>query len=670
MPNFISKLHYLSGNRIAFIVLLLLSFILYGNTIGHYYNLDDVFVIYKNETVQKGIKAIPEIFASRYFENKQAKFGYRPVTKAVYAIEVSLFGVNPHVSHFINIVLYALMCFVVFIFLKRIFTENHLLILIWLSLLLWMFHPIHTEVVASLKNREEILYFLFGILSGICFIDFITHNNYWKFFLAILLFCISFLAKQSAFSFLLVFPFIFYYKFLKKEPIISLIQPKNWFLIPERRNILFASIVLIAAGYVMYKLPTWLFPPDELELLSFENPLRYTDVEFANFSYAAYSLLFYLKMLIFPHPLLFYYGLYKVPLIHVSDFLVWLSVIIHIIIFYVVIKYRHKNSYLLFGWLFYFLAILPFSNYFIEINGIVADRFLHGPSLGFAISLASLFYVVWTNPSKKLKKLQNRLQWIFIFILIFYAVKTIDRNNDWRSEMTLFTRDIKYLENSVKANDILAQTIMDRIMQNNPLQKPFSQLKPSLDSVIYYYEQSLKLFPENPKALNNIANIYINFYNQPQKALEYLKKAYTYKPENFELNFNLAQCYEMLKQDSLAIPYYLKALKLEKKYPRLWQNLINLWFKLNYTDSAKHYAELMINYDTITDIPYTSIGYYYFTKKDTATAIKYWEEAFRRNPTNYQRALSLAKYFSYKNDTVKAQYYLNRAKMLMPMQQN
>lgn len=666
MPKnkWISLIEKWLNGRYVFWILLFIAFLLYGNTIRNYYSLDDVFVIHNNKTVQKGIKAIPEIFTTRYFENNQAKFGYRPLTKAVFAIEVSLFGVNPHVSHFINVVLFALMSYFTFIFLKRVFNNSEQILLVGLSLILYMFHPIHTEVVASLKNREEILYFLLTMWSGIFFLDFIAKNTYWRLMVAICLYCLSFLAKQSAISFLLVFPFVFYYKYLIGDSLKSLIDVKSWFVVSIRRNILLSSFCLFIAGYVMYKLPMWMFPPDELELMSFENPLRFNHELTARLSLALYALLYYLRLLFFPHPLLFYYGLYTIPEVGFDNFWVWVSILVHVIIFYFIMKYRKQNPYLLFGFAFYFLAILPFSNYFIEINGIVAERFLHGPSLGFAVATASFFYYVWTTDKSRVRRYRNRVKWLFLILLAFYTIKTVDRNKDWRSEMTLFANDIKYLDNSVKANDIIAQAIMDRIMQNNPLQKPFSELKPSLDSIIYYYQRSLELYPENPKALNNIANIYINFYNQPEKALEYLLKAYKYKPDNFELNFNMAQCYEMLKKDSLAMPHYRKALMKDKRHPRLWQNIINLFFKSNMLDSALNYAEQMLKYDSITDIPYTSIGYYYFLKKDTSTAVKYWEEAFRKNPTNYQRALSLAQYFASKNDTIKAKYYFQQAKSL------
>jgi Tfp pilus assembly protein PilF len=109
-------------------------------------------------------------------------------------------------------------------------------------------------------------------------------------------------------------------------------------------------------------------------------------------------------------------------------------------------------------------------------------------------------------------------------------------------------------------------------------------------------------------------------------------------------------------------------MKKEKRHPRLWQNIINMYFKFNMNDSARYYAEQMLQHDSITDIPYSSIGYYYFLKKDTSTAVMYWEQAFRRNPTNYQRALSLAQYFASKKDSIKAQYYFQYAKSLAPAQ--
>jgi len=416
----------------------------------------------------------------------------------------------------------------------------------------------------------------------------------------------------------------------------------------------------------MYKLPGWLFPADELELFSFENPLRYNHAWSARFSIAALTLIYYLRLLIFPHPLLFYYGLYTLPEVTITDAIVWISVALHVLILVYFIKQWKKNPYLLYGFLIYLAAIFPFSNYMMEINGIVADRFLNAPSLGFAIIVVSLLFLYYKIPwmEQNIKMINAKAKYIFFIILILYGIKTISRNSDWRNEIKLFSHDIEYLDNSVKANDILAQNIMDRVMQNNPLQHSFSELKPQLDSVLKYYLRTLELFPDNPKALNNVANLYINFYNQPDKALDFLQKAYRLKPQSFEVNFNLGMSYEMMKQDTLAIRFYVKALNINKQYPKLWQSIINYYFKVNKNDSAKFYAEQMLQYDSLTDIPYVSIGYYHLTQHDTATAISYWEKGFALNPTSYQRALTLGQYFQYKKDTAKARYYFEKANIL------
>ncbi len=663
---------WIVNNKHSFVLILILSFILYGNSITNRYNMDDEFVIKNNTQVMQGIKAIPEILTSRYFENSQAKFGYRPITKVVFAIEVSLFGINPHISHFINVLLFALMVFLTLLLLKRIFKGNVGIIFIWAVLLLWMFHPIHTEVVDSLKNREEILYFLFAVWATLIFLTYIETGKIIKLISAVILFCLSYLTKQSAISFALMIPVIFIFKYTDTANWKELFSVKKWFTDTVRLRIIFSIAGLWIATYLMYKFPSWILPKDEIELFSFENPLRYDHSWASRFSVAALTLIYYIRLLLFPHPLLFYYGLYTLPIVTLSDFIVWFSVAIHLLLLFFIFRFWKKNPIFVFGVLIYYVGIFPFCNYLMEINGIVAERFLHGPSIGFAIAAVGLLFYVAKIPfdTQTIKSVKPAWKYVFFGILALYSLKTITRNSDWKNEITLFSHDIQYLDKSVKANDILAQTIMDRVMQNNPLQHPLQEIKPSLDSVIFYYNRSLELFSDNAKACNNIANIYINFYHQPEMALTYLLKGYEIKPDVFELNYNIGQCYEMLKNDTACIPFYAKALELNDNFPKLWQNLINAYFKINMPDSAKYYAEKMLQKDSVTDIPYVSMGYYYLLKKDTAHAVIYWEKAFARNPTAYDRAMVLSKYFSQKKDVTKANYYYQKAMMLKSSQRN
>lgn len=633
----------------------LLVFAIYGNTIFNKYALDDEFVIKNNKQIQQGIKSIPEIFTTPYFQSKEMSFGYRPITKSVFAIEYEIFGENPFVSHFINVLLFAVTCVLLLKLLIKILLPKTGPAFIFIAILLWICHPIHTEVVASLKNREEILYLIFCLLSLQFFIRFFEKQKWYFFIAAIVLYILSFLTKQSAIAFAMIIPMVLWFLFIKSEPISKIVR--------SNLKIFFSIAVLLLVTYVLYKIPVWIFPTEKIALLSFENPLHFNHSKIAKLSVAAYAMLINLKLLIIPHPLVFYYGQFTIPDVHITDLLVIFSLLLHASILFFIIKYMKNKSVLIFGTLFYFLGILPFSNYFIEINGIVAERFLYAPSVGFVIVFSyALFKITKTAiDAASMKSLKKSLKYSVILIIVVFSVKTIARNSSWKDSMTLYSNDIQYLDNSVKANDILAQEKMDKVMQDVPVKKSFSQIKSALDSIVMLYERTLYLYPENPKALNNLANIYINFFHKPDIALAYLQKAYYFRKNSFEVTYNLAQCYELLKNDTIAARYYFYAVSIDPKQYKAWQNLITLYFKNNMPENAKSTCEFMLVKDTLTEIPYVGLGYYYIMKKDTLQAIKNWEKAVIKNPMNYERMISLSKYFKIHKDPVKAQYYYQKA---------
>ena len=63
-----------------YLILIALSFLLYGLSINNGFNIDDDYVYENHELVQKGIKGIPEIFSSRYNTKDKQYFGYTPLT--------------------------------------------------------------------------------------------------------------------------------------------------------------------------------------------------------------------------------------------------------------------------------------------------------------------------------------------------------------------------------------------------------------------------------------------------------------------------------------------------------------------------------------------------------------------------------------------------------------
>ncbi|MDB4678375.1 hypothetical protein OAE93_01455, partial [bacterium] len=135
-------------------------------------------------------------------------YGYRPTTLASFAIEKSLFGESATVSHAVNLALYLATCLLIFFLIKRVFPDKIDVALF--AALLFTVHPIHTEVVASIKNRDEILSLLFMLLAFWFFLKSKTNDSIVKKIIVLvsggILIGLSISSKLSAASILVLLP--------------------------------------------------------------------------------------------------------------------------------------------------------------------------------------------------------------------------------------------------------------------------------------------------------------------------------------------------------------------------------------------------------------------------------------------------------------------------------
>ncbi|MBP6658330.1 MAG: hypothetical protein KA284_10770, partial [Bacteroidia bacterium] len=137
----------------------LLAFLLYSNTLSHKFTLDDDFFFLKNKAVAKGVSSIGSFFTEgslEGFSDKQGLQPYRPVTLLSFAIQKEMTGFKLGPAHFVNVLLFSFLCILLFNFLLKIFPRSS----VWIPVMitsLFLFHPVHTEVVASIKSRDELL---------------------------------------------------------------------------------------------------------------------------------------------------------------------------------------------------------------------------------------------------------------------------------------------------------------------------------------------------------------------------------------------------------------------------------------------------------------------------------------------------------------------------------
>lgn len=218
----------MSLERFYPLLVFLFAVLLYVNTIPNAYNLDDELVTKNHRTTSKGFGGISAIFSGFYYEDEMGyKYGYRPVTQLTFAIEHELLGESPQISHTINVILYGALCTLIFVLLLKIAPTRGPTFALIVSLI-FVVHPIHTEAVASIKNRDEILSLLFALSAWLLVFQGVKNRPIWQniiwMILASLCYYLSIFSKLSTLFVVVSLPLYFaLFKSFKKELVVFIV---------------------------------------------------------------------------------------------------------------------------------------------------------------------------------------------------------------------------------------------------------------------------------------------------------------------------------------------------------------------------------------------------------------------------------------------------------------
>jgi len=624
------------------------AFILYGNTLSNGYSLDDAYVTFNNPVVNQGAKAIPHIFSSLYInmnaeEGGSLNFGYRPVTKAMFALEYSVFGADPYPSHLINILLYGLLLVLLFVILRRLFKAYNP----WFPFIvtmLWAAHPTHTEVVASLKNREEIMSLLCGLLTLYYFILYAGKPLLRYFVFAVIFFLLSFISKPSTITLAAGIPLALYF-----------------FTDMKLKNILIISSSLVLSLLAISVILRFSLPATHRPMLYFENPLIFEKNFLLKISTGFYVLLFYIKMILYPHPLLFYYGYNMIPIVSFGNVWVIISILVHLGLFgYAIWKIKEKHI-LSFAILFYLVTISMYASIVKQHPGIVAERFLFLPSIAFSIATGwFLFKITGQSISTGIKTSGGLKVLLLSFILLIpYSAKTIIRNRDWDTQLSLLAHDNKYLQNSAKANYIYATTLKTEMIEKMQKDGGNENSEAEVQKIIDLLNKTVQIYPGYFEAWNSLGEMYSMAKYDYDKSLEYFEKSAKAKPTYAPAWFNMGYAYQQKGDFKNAISRYKRSLSIDTSDVKAISNLASCYNSAGKVDSA------VLLYQEITRLrprilrPYLSLIKHYYKQGDTLNAVLWLEKAATVKPKEGRVTRLLTNYFTVKGDSAKAKYYRN-----------
>ena len=901
------------------------SFILYANTIANDYNIDDELVTKNHPLTSQGIKGLVKIFSSPYYADASGNvYEYRPIVLASFAIEHQFFGDSAAVSHFLNALLYGLLIFVLFKLLRSLF-ENYNLLLPLLATLLFAAHPIHTEVVASIKNRDEILAFLFGILALSMAVKYIKSNKYSHLLLTLLLFLLGILSKKSVlpfaliipmaliffkkpnlsqllylvvplsiigsatsyffdinirflFSFIIILGALFFYLLnntlsfnqllahlknfhlkyfhnpfkvipateitpdqkpikqffisllvvslvfcflgavdnskyilsivlitntliylfanskLKETILISLtfsalllltqngivsgimlvvaylfknfnyknrvhqlcfilifiplcfnfgkhivfvfyfiiigitmlsFQIKKNYLIPKILSLLIAVIfiviniitnnfqnetlfisltfIILAISFFLYTsvskkniavviillmIPftilselvllknynstttriqtvalskaTGIMPASGRALEFAEMPLTKTSPLEVRAGTAFTSMAFYLKMLIIPHPLGFYYGYDMIPIVSISNVWAIVSLLIHLGLFVLALLKFKKNKILSFAILFYLISISIFSNIIAPVAGLIAERLVFTASLGFCIALAFLLLKIFKlNPDTNTHTINVKQGFIGVVIVLtlLYSYKTFSRNTEWKDMLTLYENDINSLDRSAQAHNLYANTLIAYLQKEKSSQKRDMMY----NAAIEHFKTALNIYPDFYNASYSLGKAYY-FGKKNDEAIKAFEQTLKIDSSDYMTYMYLGIINDENGDVQKSIDYYTKTIKKAPEFLDAYTNLSALYLKDNQAQKA---VETNLDYLKIkpdTYDPILNIGKIYFSTGNLPLALEYFDKAYALNNQDKNLINALFEINKKLGNNEKAEFYMNLLK--------
>jgi protein O-mannosyl-transferase len=543
------------------LILIILAAGVYINTLGHQYALDDYGLILENQDTKGGTANIGKILSSSY---RSGMLGgdvtlYRPLSKVMFAIEWSMSPNNPFPGHFMNVVLFTLSVVLLFKMLRRYM--NGQLAVPFLASALFAVHPIHTEVVANIKGRDDILCFLFFVIAALYIHRYVFSKQTKHLPFAGVSYFLCMLSKESAITFVAIFPLMIYF-FTQADRTTSLRVAG----VTGGVVVLFLLIRLMVLG-VHSSSPV---PVVDNYLAGIDG--------FVGQRVAAIAIAgIYAIKLFVPYELVCDASIAQMPEYGMGSwqFLVALAIYGGGIAF-AIMKFRSKHI-VSFAVLYFLITFSIVSNIPFLLGTNYGERLLYTPSLGVCIILAWVIHRIFFTEETKADSLDSffRLNMkpvaVVGIIAVIYSGITVMRNPVWYDNETLYGTDVQISERSCKLHYFYANHLTQE--ENLSLHKAGSpEWNKIIDTAMAEFRIAISLYPTYGDALQKLAEM---FYNKKQldSSEYYYKLAIKSNPGMASYRSNYGRLLFDQQRLTEAEYQFQHAVHLNAQYPEAYNNL-------------------------------------------------------------------------------------------------
>jgi protein O-mannosyl-transferase len=469
------------------LVLAAITFAVFGQTLTHeFVDFDDNHYVYENPVVTQGLtlNGIAWAFTGAHASN------WHPLTWLSHMLDCQLYGLHPGGHHLTNVLLHTATVIVLFLVLRQMTGA------LWRSAFVaavFAIHPLRVESVAWVAERKDVLSGLFFMLTLGAYVRYARLPWSWaRYGLVVLLFALGLMCKPMLVTLPVVLLLLDYWPLQRVE------SRKFAGLVMEKLPLL----ALSAAGCVV---TLWAqqkaIQPAALASLSLRlgNALVTCMVYLCQMVYPAGLAALYL----YPHN-----GLPTWEAALAGTLLAGLSVAAW--------GERRKQPWLLIGWLWYLVMLLPVVGIIQVGDQAHADRYTYLPQIGIYVA------VTWLVAQSRTSRVAfGGLMSGVLAVLMVCAWK---QTAYWKNSETLWTRTL-----ACTTGNYIAQYNLGNILA----------LEGKTDEAINHYQNAVQIRPGYVKAHNNLGNVLLQ-KGRAEEAISQFQQSLQLQPDDPESQNGLA----------------------------------------------------------------------------------------------------------------------------------
>ena len=231
---------------------------------------------------------------------------------------------------------------------------------------------------------------------------------------------------------------------------------------------------------------------------------------------------------------------------------------------------RRKRPYVLVGWLWYVVTVLPVIGLIPAGNQMRADRYTYLPQIGLSVALVWAVGGMWVSWPQR-GKLGAAAGGVVVAVLMALAWR---QTSYWRDSEMLWRHALTCTQDNAVAHEHLADALRP-LARDAAARQDYPLAQARIAEAKEQHQKALAIMPRNLPSLCNLGEI-LSHEGQVDEAIGLFALAIAVNPKVADVHYNLANA--LLGKGSVdeAMASYRRALTVSPKFAPAHNNLANL----------------------------------------------------------------------------------------------